>query len=99
MIWSDFIELYVKWSGYFPFLIINGGLKLTWDRQVYLWSDLYRRFVSFYKSNYNAGNMYAKWLQKHCTKQCSISRLFNSLIFMSDTLHSLLFDYDTIIVI
>ncbi len=35
-------------------------------------------FVSFYKSNYNAGNMYAKWLQKHCTKQCSISRLFNS---------------------
>ncbi len=62
MIWhriSNFIGQYVKWSGYFPFLFIN-RLKITWDRQAYLWSDLDLLFVSLYKSNYIAGKMYAK---------------------------------------
>ncbi len=60
----------MKWSGHFPFLFIN-RLKMTWDRQAYLWSDLDLRFVSFYKSNYIAEKMDAKRLQKHCTKPCS----------------------------
>ncbi len=29
------------------------------------------QFVSFYDSNYIAGEMYAKRLQKHCSKPCS----------------------------
>ncbi len=64
---QHFIEQYVKWSSYFPFLFIN-RLKMTWDWRAYLWSDLDLRFVSFYKSNYIAGKMYAKQLQKHYTK-------------------------------
>ncbi len=46
----------VIWGGHFPYLFIN-RLKMTWDRQAYLWSDLDLRFVSFYKSTYIAGNI------------------------------------------
>ncbi len=49
----------VKWCGHFPFLFRN-RLKMTWDRQAYLWSNLDLRFVSFYKSNYIAEKMDAK---------------------------------------
>ncbi len=58
----------VKWSSNFPFLFIN-RLEIAWDRWAYLWSDLDLRFVSFYKSNYIAEDMDAKWLQKHKTVQ------------------------------
>ncbi len=59
----------VKWSGHFPYLLID-WLKLKLDRQANFWSDLDLRFVSFYKSNYIAEKMDAKWL-KHCPKPCS----------------------------
>ncbi len=49
----------VKKCGNFPFLFRN-RLKMTWDRQAYLWSNLDLRFVSFYKSNYIAEKMDAK---------------------------------------
>ncbi len=55
----------MKWSGNFPFLFIN-RLKMTWDRQAYLWRDLDLRFVSFYKSNYIAEKIC--WMT---TKPCS----------------------------
>ncbi len=66
----------VKWSGHFPYLLID-WLKLKLDRQAYLWSDLELRFVSFYKSNYIAEKMDAKWLQKHCPKPSSAKSRIN----------------------
>ncbi len=41
------------------------------DTRAYLWSDLDLRFVSFYKSNYIAEKMDAKWNEKalHKTAQ------------------------------
>ncbi len=35
----------VKWSSHFLFLFIN-RLKITWDRRVYLWSDLDLAFIN-----------------------------------------------------
>ncbi len=77
MIWHISLDNNVKWSSHFPFLFIN-RLKITWDRQAYLWSDLDLRFVLFYKSNYIAEKMDAKWLQKHGTKPCSSKSRNNS---------------------
>ncbi len=44
--------------------------------QTYLWSDMDLQFVSFYKSNYIAEKMDAKWNEKarHKTVQCQKSQ-------------------------
>ncbi len=93
MIWSDFIELYVKWSGYFPFLIINGGLKLHGTDEFICGAICIGGLSHFINQITTLGICMLNDYKSTARNSAQ------SVGYSIHTLHSLLFDHETIIVI